>query len=55
VDMNKRSGISTIIVNRHEKMGAFKSQSLCQPTSIEGSGERSSLFFHMNILPLLLI
>ena len=32
-DMNKPSDVSTISVNRHEKMGAFESQSLWQPTS----------------------
>ena len=39
--MNKPSDISTISVNRHEKMGAFKSKSLWQPTATEGCGENN--------------
>lgn len=38
--MNKPSDVSTISVNRHEKMGAFKSISLWQPTAKEVYGER---------------
>lgn len=40
-DMNKPSDISTISVNGHEKMGAFKSKSLWQPTTTEGCGEKN--------------
>lgn len=48
-DMNKPSDISTINVNRHEKMGAFKSQSLWQPTSTGGCSEKNIFFFSLNI------
>lgn len=49
-DMNKPSDISTISVNGHEKMGAFKSKSLWQPTTTEGRGEKN-IFFSLNKKP----
>ena len=43
-DMNKPSDASTISVNRHEKMGAFKSMSLWQLTATEVYGEKKKKF-----------
>lgn len=43
--MYKASDVSTISVNRHEKMGAFKSKSLWQPTATEGCGETNNFYF----------
>ena len=37
-DINEPSDVSTIKINRHEKMGAFKSKSLWQPTATDGCG-----------------
>lgn len=48
-DMNKPTDISTISVNRHEKMGAFKSKSLWQPTATEGCGENMSIHIYLFI------
>lgn len=48
-NMNKRSDISTISVNRHEKMGAFESQSLLQPTSTEAEVKRTYIYVHIYI------
>lgn len=43
--MNKASDVSTISVNRHEKMGAFKSRTLWQQTTTEACGEKRTLLF----------
>lgn len=46
--MNKPSDVSTISVNRHEKMEAFKSKSLWHPTTTEACDE-NNIFFPLYI------